>query len=138
MTEPTINNTPLSTLGVMMLKGSYEALLMPADVKEYISNDDPNKDGTDYSVEWDYEPKQKERTVTLLFAIEGRDAANFIQGKNLFIQFIQQGLINLYVPDLERSFFLLYETCTSFNYHHPNACDLAVRFIEPDPTKTSD
>lgn len=132
-----INNTPLGD-SIIMLKGSYDALLKPADVKDYVSNDDPNKDGTEYSVPEDYEPKVKERQVTLLFSISGPSNVTFQKNKEMFIRLIQQGLIKLYVPDLGRSFFLLYQTCTSFNYHHPYTCDLAIRFIEPDPTKTSD
>lgn len=138
MSEITINDTPLSTFGAIMLSGSYEALLTPADIKDYVSNDDPSKNGTDYSVDLDYEPKVKERQVTLLFGIKGRDMANFMMAKDTFIRTVQDGMVKLYVPEMGRTFFLLYETCTSFNYHYPNACDIAVRFIEPDPSKTAE
>lgn len=49
-TEVTINNKPLSTMGVAMLSGAYAALLTPPSLKEFVENDDPTQNGIDIIV----------------------------------------------------------------------------------------
>ena len=66
-TEETINGFKLSRYGVIMLSGSYAALMKPADLKEWVSNEDVTKDGTDYLAP--STPLVAERSVTLHFAL---------------------------------------------------------------------
>lgn len=135
MEEETLNGTPLSYWGVIMLNGSYAALMKPADPKEWVKNEDPKKNGTDYIV-----PDNvafSERTVNLLFGIEGADTLDFLAKYTRFVNMLQSGMCQFYVPALGRYYHLKYDTCAQFNNHTLKACDLAVRFTEPDPTKTT-
>lgn len=129
----TINDKPLSDYGVMMLAGSYASLLTPPQMKEWVSNDNPRKNGVDY-----LPPNTtlvKERDVTLIFGIQGDTLSDFITKYNQFITLIQGGIIKIHIPDLERNYYLKYENCTSFDHCNLKACKIAVKFIEPDPTK---
>ena len=67
-TEVTINNKPLSTMGVAMLSGAYAALLTPPSLKEFVENDDPTQNGIDIIVP--DSPVVNERDVTLTFLIK--------------------------------------------------------------------
>lgn len=135
MAEVTINDTALSEYGAIMLAGSYASLLTPPQLKEWVSNDDPRKNGTDYIVPDDI--VVQERTVNLLFGISANTQSDFLSKYNAFVSLLQSGMIALYVPDIGRYYHLRFESCTSFNNYSLKACRLAVRFIEPNPTKTT-
>lgn len=134
MAEITINGTPLSDYGAMMLAGSYASLMTPPQMKDWVSNDDPRKNGIEY-----LPPATtvvKERNVDLIFGIKGDTRSDFLAKYNTFITLLQSGLTRLYVPDLGRYYYLKYENCTSFDNYDLKACKIAVKFTEPDPTKT--
>lgn len=133
-TEETINDIKLSLMGVIMLSGSYAALMKPADLKEWVSNEDVTKDGTDYLVP--STPLVAERSVSLHFALSKDNEELFWGAYTTFIGILQSGIIDLYVPRLRRHFSLKYETCTSFNNYSLKACEIAVKFTEPNPKKT--
>lgn len=127
----TINEIDISTKGVAMLRGSYSALLLPPPTKEWIKNESVNKNGTDY-----LKPDTiyvKERTINLTFLIYGNDS--FTSGYNWLTSVLLGGIIDLYVSDLGRHYFLKYESCTSLTTPHPNCCKLVVKFTEPNPAK---
>ena len=75
-TEVTINNKPLSTMGVAMLSGAYAALLTPPSLKEFVENDDPTQNGIDIIVP--DSPVVNERDVTLTFLIKGTSQEAFL------------------------------------------------------------
>lgn len=134
MANITIDNRPLSEFGATLLAGSYASLLTPPQQKEWVSNDDPRKNGIEYIV-----PdvvKVKERNVELIFGIKGHNAVDFLQKYNSFISLIQGRIIKLHVPDLHRNYYLKYENCNSYDNFSLEACKVVVKFIEPDPTKT--
>ena len=132
-TEETINGFKLSRYGVIMLSGSYAALMKPADLKEWVSNEDVTKDGTDYLAP--STPLVAERSVTLHFALSKDNEEDFWDFYKTFIAVLQAGIIDLYVPRLSRHYFLKYETCSSFNNYSLKACEIAVKFTEPNPKK---
>ena len=134
MADITINDKPLSYYGAMMLAGSYASLLTPAQQKEWVSNDDPRKDGIEYIMP--QVPKIKERSVDLIFGIKGDTVQDFLSKYNAFIEMLQSGIIKLYVPDIQRYYYLKYENCTSYDNYSLMACKVAVKFIEPNPHKT--
>lgn len=129
--ETTINKKPLSDLGADLLSGAYAALLSPPALKDFVENDDPLKNGTEVLVP--VTPVVKERDVTLTFLIKGSDKSSFFTNYNNFIAELKKGLIVLSVPDLGRSFRLLYSNSTQFENYRLNACKLAVKFREPNP-----
>lgn len=130
MAEITINGNTLSSLGVTLLEGSYASLLKPAELKEWVSNDDPRKDGIEY-----IEPATsvvKPRTVDLYFMVQGSTRGEFLTRYNNFIGLLQRSIANVYIPDLGR-YLLKYEGCTSFDHFNLTMCKVAVKFTEPQP-----
>ena len=120
-TEVTINNKPLSTMGVAMLSGAYAALLTPPSLKEFVENDDPDS------------PVVNERDVTLTFLIKGTSQEAFLSNYAAFVAELHKGTVTLYVPDLGNTYNLLYSNSTQFENYRLNACKLAVKFREPNP-----
>lgn len=82
-TEVTINNKPLSTMGVAMLSGAYAALLTPPSLKEFVENDDPTQNGIDIIVP--DSPVVNERDVTLTFLIKGTSQEAFLSNYAAFV-----------------------------------------------------
>lgn len=130
MAEITINGYTLSSLGVTLLEGSYASLLKPAELKEWVSNDDPRKDGIEY-----IEPATsvvKPRSLDLYFMVQGSTRGEFLTRYNNFIGLLQRGIANVYIPDLG-GYLLKYEGCTSFDHFNLTMCKVAVKFTEPQP-----
>lgn len=134
MTDPTLNRIPLSTIGVTMLAGSYQALLAPTALKDFVENDDPLKNGVEVIVQ---NPVLKERDVTLTFLVKGSDEPSFFQNYNRFIAELYKGNVELYIPDLGQYYRLLYRNSTQYENYQLNACKMAVKFREPNPANRS-
>lgn len=133
MEEVRLNGRPLNEYGVMMLAGSYNSLLTPPQLKEWVTNIPIDADGTEY-----IEPETsyvQERSVSLIFGIKGETRADFLDKYQQFIDVLQSGIIDLYVPDLGRYYYLKYEGCTTFDHYNLTACKIAVKFTEPNPKK---
>jgi hypothetical protein len=130
MAETTINGKTLSSLGVTLLEGSYASLLKPAELKEWVSNDDPRKDGIEYIVPTT--PVVKPRSVDLYFMVQGSTRGEFLTRYNNFVGLLQRSIATVYIPDLGR-YNLKYEGCTSFDHFNLTMCKLAVKFTEPQP-----
>ncbi len=133
MAEITINKSQLSKYGAMMLAGSYNSLLTPPQLKEWVTNIPVDGDGTEY-IEPDTSYVQ-ERSVSLIFGIKGETKEDFLNKYQQFIVELQSGIIDLYVPDLGRHYHLKYEGCTTFDHYNLTACKIAVKFTEPNPKK---
>lgn len=133
----TINDIPISSLGVSLEKGSYAALLTPAGLKDFIDNNDPTKDGTEVltkKADGTSLARIAERDIQLTFLIIGDDVADFMAKYTNFVAMLHGGDINLYVPELNSTFRLIYRNSTKFDNYRLKACKLAVKFREPNPT----
>lgn len=131
MAEITINGHTLSSLGVTLLNGSYASLLKPAEMKEWVSNDDPRKDGIEYIVPTT--PVVKPRSVDLYFMVQGNTRVEFLTRYKNFIGLLQRSISVVNIPDLGK-YRLKYESCTSFDHFNLTMCKVAVKFTEPQPT----
>jgi hypothetical protein len=133
----TINGRDLAYYGVTLLDGGYAALLTPPDIKEWVTNDDPRKDGVEYITPSTI--RVKERSVNLIFHIAGSTEAEFLSRLNSFVSLLQSGMVKFYFGDLRQAYTLKYESCTSFDQFGLKMCKLAVKFTEPNPKdKTRD
>lgn len=132
MSNITINGTPLSQFGAILLNGGYGNLLLPAPVKDYVTNDDPLKNGT--QVDTTHIPSIKERDVTLTFLLRGDSVEDFMAKRQAFLAELYKGFVVLNVPDLGQTFHLLFRSCTQYENYRISGCKLAVQFNEPDPT----
>lgn len=131
MAEITINGHTLRSLGVTLLNGSYASLLKPAEMKEWVSNDDPRKDGIEYIVP--ATPVVKPRSVDLYFMVQGSTREEFLTRYKNFIGLLQRSISVVNIPDLGK-YRLKYESCTSFDHFNLKMCKVAVKFTEPQPT----
>lgn len=132
MAETTINGYTLSGLGVTLLEGSYASLLKPAEMKEWVSNDDPRKDGIEYIEP--ATPVVKPRSVDLYFMVQGGTREEFLSRYKNFIGLLQSSIAHVRIPDLGTTYHLKYESCTSFDHFNLKMCKVAVKFTEPQPT----
>lgn len=141
MNEITLNGIALSTMGTTLLSGSYASLLTPAPLKDFVENDDPLKDGTDVIVpgtEGDLTtPKIKERDVTLTFLIQGVTKSDFLSNYSAFVAQLHKGAVDLTITELNSTYHLLYSNSTQFDNYRLNACKIAVKFREPNPSNRS-
>ena len=133
--EETINNIPLSQYGAILMAGAYAELLKPAEVKPGASNNDPRKNGTEYIER--PAPKVQERTLSLVFGINGNNEDDFLAKYNAFVALLQTEFLELYVPRLSKTFRLKYEACTQFDNFNLRGCKIAVKFTEPNPANRS-
>ena len=132
----TINGNTLRSMGVSLEKGGYSALLTPAPLKDFLANNDPTKNGTQVLThKADGTPLAKiaERELTLTFIIEGESKNDFLNKYTAFVALLNGGKIDLYVPDLKRTFHLIYRNATQYDNYRLKACKLAVKFQEPNP-----
>lgn len=116
-----------------MLAGSYNSLLTPPQLKEWVTNIPVDGDGTEYIVPGT--SYVQERSVSLIFGIKGETKEDFLYKYQQFIDELQSGIIKLDVPDLGRLYYLKYEGCTTFDHYNLTACKIAVKFTEPNPKK---
>lgn len=131
----TIDGKLLSTYGATLLDGSYISLMTPANLKPWVMNDAVDEDGVDY-----IQPTATnvaERSVTLVFLIEGDNEADFITKYDKFVGLLHKGMVDLYVPDFNRTFNLKFEGCTPFDKWMLQSCKLSVKFTEPKPKNYS-
>lgn len=128
----TLNGTTLTSMGVTLLQGAYAELLQPAAVKTYIENDDPTKNGI--QIDTLMTPKQDKRDLTLRFLVQGSSESDFLAKYNAFIAELQTGYVELYIPDLLSKYRLLYRSCTKYANYRLHACEVAIKFTEPDPS----
>lgn len=133
----TINGISISSLGVSIEKGGYAALLTPAPLKDFVENNDPTKHGTEvltHKSNGDSLARVAERDVTLTFLITGTTEDDFMAKYAHFVALLHDGNINLHIPDLGRTFKLIYRNSTQYDNFRLKACKLAVKFREPNPS----
>lgn len=128
----TINGTALADMGVILLQGAYAELMAPAETKDFVENDDPTKHGVE--IDTLLSPKLKKRDVTLRFLVKGNSEEDFLTKYHVFLDLLYSGHIELEVPDLGACFRLIYRAKTKYANYRLNACEMAVKFTEPDPT----
>lgn len=129
-TEALLNGSPLSSYGVTLLS-STAALMTPAEIKPWVSNEKVDDDGVDY-----IKPDiihVAERRLNLTFHIKGSSKESFRELYNKFIRLLQQGTVEIYLPDIEYTYILKYEGCTPFDMFDMLSCKLNVKFTEPKP-----
>lgn len=107
---------------------SYDAL------KEYITNNDRTKDGVQYA---DVVSKVNERSLTLNFTMEGKNASDFTTKNKAFKAVMQAGDVTIQVPDDCLDVYHLKYTgknCTFARNTERTFAKIGLAFIEPNPT----
>lgn len=123
-----INGTDAYTMwGVVLEDGSYNKLLSGDSMKEYTKNESRSLDGVEVLIK---NPRLKERTITLTFLLIG---SSFLSQFSAFLATLQSGLIHLNVPELNKTYKLIYEANTSVTQIGLTMGKVSVKFLEPKP-----
>lgn len=127
-----LNGYPLSKWGAALMSGTLEALLTPPPMKDYIQNTSRLEHGTRILTN---NAKAASRELTLPFLIEGQGRADFLSRYSSFVEELQKGNIALYIPELEKTYQLVYLSCGKYGSYGGCRAKLMVKFIEPIPVE---
>lgn len=104
----------LDNYGVTLVRGWREALLTPAPVKSYVTNDSRLEHGQSVIATSKY-AKIDKRDVSLSFFLEGSSQDDYLSKYEEFLNKIAySGQFCLKVPCLKRVFKLVYSQCSQF------------------------
>lgn len=124
------------TWGASLMKGSYEKLLKPASMKEYISNSSRLEHGSRIIAN-PQTARTNEREISLQIVIEGSSESDYLSKMASFMAELEKGSIQLKVPRVGLVYKLVYTDCSSYGDYGLKIGKFTVKFIEPN-TKDRD
>ena len=123
----------LDILGITLVKGWREALLTPAPVKDYVTNDSRLEHGQSVIATPKYAKKDK-RDVSISFFLEGKTEEEYLQRYENFLDKIAySGEFCLKVPQLKRIFKLVYSQCSQFGDYGLKRGKFVLKLTEYNP-----
>ncbi len=124
----------LGEYGITLVRGWREALLTPAPVKDYVTNDSRTEDGIAVLATPVY-CKQNKRDISLSFFLEGDSESDYIgKYQNFLSKIAYQGQICLKVPQLKTVYKFVYSSCSSYGDYGLKRGNFTIKFTEYDPT----
>lgn len=127
--------------GASMIRGGIEALLTPAANKEYVTTSSRLRNGTQYQTA---NIKKEQRELTLSFCIEGDTHVAYLNNYEAFLNEINgaftlrvlaQDIVDgLYYTKFDRTFNLVYTSCSKYGDYGLKKGIFAMKLVEPDPT----
>lgn len=130
--QATINSTDIGTFGASLVKGTYEALLMPPPTKAYPQNESRLQHGKRVVLE-NGDVKFDSREVSIQVLFEGNTRGAYLSGLQGFINAVTSGVVNFHVSTLGITYKLLYLSCSKGKDYGLNAGVYTFKFIEPNP-----
>ena len=116
---------------VAMGDGFIENLLLPAGNKAFIENESRLEHGKKVIYN---NPRVDSREVTLTFNIHGDSESEYLENYNNFVTQLQSGKVILRVPQIGKTFTLVYKKSTGFALSRSRMnSKLSVKFEEPNP-----
>lgn len=137
MADLKINGTDAKSYGVKMGDGFIDALLAPASVKDYITNDSRIEHGIRVAGST---VKLASREVTLTFNIEGTSKTDYEAKRKAFYNILYAGNVTVQVPDISNDIYHLKYLGKSISFaRSPSGkfSKLSVKFLEPNPADRS-
>lgn len=123
----------IDTFGVTLTRGWREALLTPAPVKSYVTNDSRLEHGTAIIASAKYAKKDK-RDVSISFLLEGTTESDYLEKYEKFLSKIAyNGEICLKVPCLKRVFKVVYTQCSKYGDYGLKKGNFTLRLTENNP-----
>lgn len=123
----------LDTFGITLVRGWREALLTPAPVKGYVTNDSRLEHGQSVIAAPKYAKKDK-RDVSISFFLEGNSEEDYLQKYEAFLNKIAySGEFCLKVPRLKRVFKLVYTQCSQFGDYGLKRGKFVLKLTEYNP-----
>ena len=123
----------LDAFGITLVRGWREALLTPAPVKGYVTNDSRLEHGPSVIAAPKYAKKDK-RDVSISFFIEGNSEEDYLHKYEAFLNKIAySGEFCLKVPRLKRVFKLVYTQCSQFGDYGLKKGKFVLKLTEYNP-----
>lgn len=123
----------LDIFGITLVKGWREALLTPAPVKDYVTNDSRLEHGQSVIATPKYAKKDK-RDVSISFFLEGKTEEEYLQRYEDFLNKIAySGEFCLKIPRLKRIFKLVYSQCSQFGDYGLKRGKFVLKLTEYNP-----
>lgn len=133
VSEEDASYVDLDNYGITLVKGWREALLTPAPVKSFVTNDNRLEHGQSIIATSDY-VKLDKRDVSISFFLEGSTQDDYLSKYESFLQKIAySGQICLKAPCLKRVFKLVYSQCSQFGDYGLKKGKFTVKFTEYNP-----
>lgn len=123
----------LDIFGITLVRGWREALLTPAPVKSYVTNDSRLEHGQSVIATQKYAKKDK-RDISITFFLEGKTEEEYLQRYENFLNKIAySGEFCLKVPQLKRIFKLVYSQCSQFGDYGLKRGKFVLKLTEYNP-----
>lgn len=119
------------TWGAMLAKGTYERLLKPAPMKEFISNSSRLEHGTRV-IATPETARTDERELQIQFIIEGTSESDYLEKYTSFISELEKGYIEFNVTRLNTTYKLVYTDCSSYGNYGNKMGKFTVKLREPN------
>lgn len=129
-----LNGNDAYEMGVAMGSGFIASLLTPPNLKDFVENDDPLKDGK--QVIYPVAPKVAARDLTLTFVIFGETELDHAEKYIAFVELLKKGKIDIQVPTSSADIYRLTYMGNSGSYMMSadrTTSQLTVKFNEPNP-----
>lgn len=126
--------TDLGDYGITLIRGWREALLTPASVKEFVTNDSRLENGVSVIASPKY-VKLNKRDVSISFFLEGSSEEDYLEKLEKFLDKIAySGQFCLKVPCMKRVFKLVYSQCSKYGDYGLKRSNFTLKLTEYDPT----
>lgn len=124
----------LDTFGITLVRGWREALLTPAAVKSYITNDNRLEHGQSVIAKPKYTKKDK-RDVSITFFLKGNSQSDYLAKYKAFLDKIAySGEFCLKVPCLGTVYKLVYSQCSQFGDYGLEKGKFVLKLTEYNPS----
>lgn len=123
----------LNNYGITLVRGWREALLTPAGVKSFVTNDNRLEHGVSVIAK-PKNTKMDKRDVSISFFLEGSDESDYLQKYEDFLNKIAyNGQFCLKVPCLKRVFKLVYSSCSKYGDYGLKKSNFTLKLTEYNP-----
>lgn len=123
----------LAEFGVTLTRGWREALLTPAPVKDYVSNDSRIEHGVNM-IATPGCTKLNKRNVDIPLFLEGHSTEDYLEKLESFFEKIAySGEFCMKVPCLKRVFKFVYSQCSKFGDYGLKKGNFTLKLVEPNP-----
>lgn len=125
--------------GLVLGVGAVSVLRQPAELKDYITNDNALMDGI--RVLPGLAPKVASRDIQLTFGIQARSYSEFMTRYEAFVATLEKGAVDLRVDVSENggaftkgtTYHLLYVSAAQYSEYNGRLAKVVVKFREPNP-----
>lgn len=132
-------NDTSSKWGIILTETSVTALMTPAPLKSYITNESALSNGKQVLTDNGNIPKIDARDVQLVFGLHASSLAQFLTRYRSFCEEMQKGsfMLTLHVWEgstyYKETFRLLYQSCSQYSEYNGRLGKFTLKLNEPNP-----